>query len=91
MSQVRIVEQNYFEFQNALRSASDRGEKLEPRDKDAWKEWVRANRIQEAAFKSLADKKYEGMTPVIINDDGPWQGYYMYTTEEEAVLKWVRD
>lgn len=91
MSQVRIVEQNYFEFSNALRSASDRGTKLEPRDKERWKAWVNENRIQEAAFKSLADKKYEGMQPVIIDEESPWQGYYMYTTDEEAVLKWVRD
>lgn len=91
MSQVRIVEQNYFEFSNALRAASDKGAKLEPRDKERWKEYVTEHRIQEAAFKSLADKKYEGMQPVIINEDGAWQGYYMYTIAEEAVLKWVRD
>ena len=90
MSQVRIVEQNYFEFSNALRAASDRGNKLEPHDKVDWKAWVNEHRIQEAAFKSLADKKYEGMKPVIINEDGAWGGYYMYTTDEEAVLKWVR-
>ena len=34
MSQVRIVEQNYFEFFNALRAASDNGSKIEPRDKE---------------------------------------------------------
>lgn len=91
MSQVRIVEQNYFEFTNALRAASDRGNKLEPHDKATWKAWVSENHVQEAAFKSIADKKYEGMKPVIINEDGAWRGYYMYTTEEEAVLKWVRE
>ena len=91
MSQVRIVEQNYFEFTVALRTATDSGNKLEPRDKDAWKQYVRENHVQEAAFRSLADKKYEGMTPVVIADGGEWQGYYMYTTSEEAVLKWVRD
>lgn len=91
MSQVRIVEQNYFEFTVALRAASDNGTRIEPRDKDRWKSYVRQNRIQEAAFKSLADKKYEGMQPVIIDEDSAWQGYYMYTTAEEAVLKWVRD
>lgn len=90
MSQVRIVEQNYFEFSVALRSASDRGNKLEPQDKESWKAWVTENRVQEAAFKSIADKKYEGMKPVIINEEGTWGGYYMYTTVEEAVLKWVR-
>jgi len=91
MSQVRIVEQNYFEFTAALRSAADRGNRIEPKDKDRWKDFVREHRIQEAAFKSLADKKYEGMKPVIIADDSPWQGYYLYTTDEEAVLKWVRE
>ena len=91
MSQVRIVEQNYFEFSSALRAAADSGTRLEPRDKERWQAYVKENRIQEAAFRSLADKKYEGMQPVIIAEEGPWQGYYMYTTSEEAVLKWVRD
>jgi hypothetical protein len=91
MSQIRIVEQNYFEFSAALRSAADSGNRIEPQDKDRWKQFVRENKIQEAAFRSLADKKYEGMQPVIIDDGGPWRGYYLYTTSEEAVLKWVRE
>ena len=52
---------------------------------------MREHKIQEAAFMSLAGKKYEGMQPVIIDNDGPWRGYYLYTTDEEAVLKWVRE
>ena len=90
MSQIQIVEQNYFEFTAALRSAADKGTRIEPRDKDRWKKFVRENRIQEAAFRSLAEKKYDGIQPVIIDDDGPWGGYYLYTTSEEACLKWVR-
>jgi hypothetical protein len=91
MSRVRIVEKNYSEFRTALRSAGDRGSKLEPVDKEKWKEFVTENRIQEAAFRSVANKKYEGMKPVVIQDDDRWSGYYMYTTDEEAVLKWERD
>lgn len=91
MSRVRIVEKNYSEFKNALRSATDSGNKLEPVDRDRWKEFVTENRIQEAAFRSIANKKYEGMRPVVIEDDSQWAGYYMYTTDEEAVLKWERD
>ena len=91
MSQVRIVDQNYFEFSVALRDAASKGTRIEPRDKEKWKAWVAENRIQEAAFRSLAGKKYENMQPVIIDEDGPWNGYYLYTTEEEAVLKWVRE
>jgi hypothetical protein len=91
MSRVRIVEKNYSEFTTALRSASDSGRKLEPSDKDQWKEFVTENRIQEAAFRSIANKKYEGMKAVVIKEDDSWGGYYMYTTDEEAVLKWERD
>ena len=91
MSQVRIVEQNYFEFMAALRAASDRGERIEPRDKVRWKVFVKENRIQEAAFRSLAGKKYEGMQAVVIADETPWRGYYLFTSSEEAVLKWVRE
>ena len=91
MSRVRIVEKNYSEFSNALRSASDEGRKLEPVDKAKWKEFVTEHRIQEAAFRSVANKKYEGMKAVVIKDDDRWSGYYMYTTDEEAVLKWERD
>ena len=91
MSRIRIVDQNYFEFSSALRAAAGNGSRIEPRDKDRWKAYVSEHRIQEAAFRSLAGKKYENMQPVIIDDDGPWSGYYMYTTEEEAVLKWVRE
>ena len=91
MSRVRIVEKNYSEFTSALRAATDGGRKLEPVDKAKWKEFVTENRIQEAAFRSIANKKYEGMKPVVIQDDDRWSGYYMYTTDEEAVLKWERD
>ncbi len=91
MSQIRIVEQNYFEFSAALRDATDTGNKIEPHDKTRWKEFVKENRIQEAAFKSLANKKFEEMKPVIIDDGSAWSGYYLYTTVEEACLKWVRE
>lgn len=91
MSRVRIVEKNYSEFMSALRAAADTGRKLEPVDKEAWKEFITENRIQEAAFRSIANKKYEGMKPIVIQDDDRWSGYYMYTTDEEAVLKWERD
>jgi hypothetical protein len=91
MGRPRVVEQNYHEFLLELRAVVNRGNRIEPKEKERWKEWVRANNIQEAAFKSVAEKKYEGMQGVIIDEDGPWRGYYLYTTTEEACLKWVRD
>ena len=91
MSRVRIVEKNYSEFVSALRAATDSGRKLEPVDKAGWKDFVTEHHIQEAAFRSIANKKYEGMKAVVIQEDDSWGGYYMYTTDEEAVLKWERD
>jgi hypothetical protein len=91
MSRPRIVEQNYHEFLVELRAAVNAGNRIEPTDKERWQAWVRENKIQEAAFRSVAARKYEGVSPVILDSDGPWRGYYLYTTSEEACLKWVRD
>lgn len=89
MPRPSIVEQNYFEFKRALQRATDSDQRIEPTDKDRWKNWVRANKIQEAAFKSLAAGKFDGGRAVIIDEDGPWGGYYIYTTDEEICLKWT--
>ena len=91
MARPSIVEQNYFEFKTALRSATDAGNRLEPGDKDKWKAWVRENKVQEAAFKSMASHKFENPKAVILDDEGPWGGYYLYTPEEEICLKWCWD
>lgn len=91
MSRPRIVEQNYHEFLVELRAVVNRGNRIEPKDKERWRVWVKSNEIQEAAFRSIAEKKYEGITPVIIDEEGPWGGYYLHTSAEEACLKWVRD
>jgi hypothetical protein len=36
---------------------------------------------------------YEGLEPVIIDGEAgfEWRGYYLFSADEEAVLKWVRD
>lgn len=91
MSRPRIVERSYFEFKSALQRAADQGTRIEPKDKVRWKAWVRANKVQEAAFKTLASRKFEEVRSVIIDDDSDWGGYYIYTTVEEACLKWTRE
>ncbi len=87
MARSRIVEVNYYEFKQALRKATDIGARIVPRDKDAWKAWVKENGIKEASFRAIGDSQYEGLNPVIITE-GDWAGYYMYTEQEEASLKW---
>lgn len=90
MARPRIVDIDYFQFQRALRRAIDSGERIDRADKKQWSSWVRENHIKEAAFRSFAKGMYEGLEPVIIDGDGDWRGYYLFSTDEEAVLKWER-
>lgn len=90
MARPRIVDVDYFQFQRALRKAIDTGQRIDVSDKDRWLAWVRANHVKEAAFKSFAAGKYEGLSPVIIDAEDEWRGYYLFSTEEEACLKWER-
>ncbi len=91
MARPRIVDVDYFQFQRALRKAIDSGRRIDVSDKERWRAWVRENQIKEAAFKSFAQGKYEGLEPVIIDDDSQWRGYYLFSKQEEACLKWDRN
>jgi len=89
MAFARVVEVNYYDFQAALRKATDASKRLEPRDGAPWKQYVAAHGIKEASFRTIASGKYEGIQLVVIDDNGPWAGCYAYSKSEEAVLKWV--
>lgn len=91
MARPRITDVDYFQFQRALRKAIDTGSRIDEAEKDRWLAWVRENHVKEAAFKSFAKGKYEGLEPVIIDEEGQWRGYYLVSTEEEACLKWDRE
>ncbi len=91
MARPRIVDIDYFQFQQALRKAIDSGQRIDAAEKDRWHTWVRENNVKEAAFKSFAQGKYQGLEPVIIDVTGEWRGYYLVSKQEEACLKWQRD
>lgn len=91
MARPKIVEKDYYQFQQALRRAVDNGKRIDASEKDRWRTWVKEHRIKEASFKSFGAGLYEGLQPVIIDNDDDWGGYYMYSTDEEVVLTWVRD
>lgn len=91
MARPRIVDVDYFQFLHALRKATDTGQRIDVGQKDRWLAWVRENRVKEAAFKTFAEGKYEGLAPVIIDVSGEWRGYYLVSEQEEACLKWERD
>ncbi len=92
MARPKIEDLDYFLFQKALRRAIDNGSRIDRSEKERWSTWVRENHIKEAAFLSFSKRIYEGLEPVIIDGDADfkWRGYYLYSADEEAVLKWVR-
>jgi len=68
MARPRIVDVDYHQFLAALRKASDTGQRIEVGDKTRWLAWVRDNHVKEAAFRTFAQGKYEGLEPVIIDE-----------------------
>lgn len=90
MPRPRIVEVDYFQFQQALRRSIDAGQRIDKSDKDRWSGWVREHRIKEAAFRTFGQGKFEGLEPVIIDTEDDWRGYYLVSRVEEACLKWER-
>jgi hypothetical protein len=90
MARPRIVDVDYHQFLAALRKASDTGQRIEVGDKTRWLAWVRDNHVKEAAFRTFAQGKYEGLEPVIIDASDEWRGYYLVSKQEEACLKWER-
>ncbi len=91
MARPRIVEKDYYQFQQALQRAVDTGNRIDVSEEKRWKEWVKEHRVKEASFKSFGAGMYEGLEPVIINQNDEWGGYYMFSKAEEVVLTWVRD
>jgi hypothetical protein len=91
MARPRIVEVDYFRFQQALRRATDSGERIDRTQKDRWSEWVREHHVKEAAFKSFGQGMYDGLEPVIIDTSDEWRGYYLVSKSEETCLKWDRE
>lgn len=90
MARPKIIEVDYYRFRTELNRAAGVGERLEPTDKDAWKEWVRSNEVREAAFLTMGSNMYDELKPVILTGDNEWQGYYLVSTVDEACLKWGR-
>ncbi len=91
MARPRIVEKDYYQFQQALQRAVDTGSRIDVSEEKRWKEWVKEHRVKEASFKSFGAGMYEGLEPVIITQNDEWGGYYMFSKAEEVVLTWVRD
>jgi len=85
----RIYTVHYFDFVTALRKATNDGQRLEKTEKQRWADYVRKNKIPEAAMNKCAEANLVGgrVEFVIINDDGEWEGYYAYSTVDQFSVK----
>jgi len=85
----RIYSVNYYDFMTALRKASNAGQRIEKTEKQRWLKYVRSHNVPEAAMSKSADSKGVGgrVEYVIITDNEDWEGYYVYSQEDEFCVK----
>ena len=79
----------YFDFVPALRKAINDGHRIDKAEKQRWADYVRKNKIPEAAMNVKAEAMRVGgrVESVIINDNGEWEGYYVYSNEDQFCVK----
>jgi hypothetical protein len=84
----RVKEVEFWSFLDALRAASDNHQKIEPKDKDAWKAYLKAHRMSEPMLEEFAKARFMEYQKVIIKADSEWDGFYIYSVDDEGALKW---
>lgn len=84
----RIREVEFWAFKDALGRAQDTNRKLEPIDKDDWKAWLKSNRMSEPMMEQFAKARFISFNKVIILGDPDWEGFYMYSDDDEGAIRW---
>ena len=89
MNKPRIYSVYYQDFVAALQKAINAGHRIDKTEKQRWADYVRKNKIPEAAMGKHAESMSVGgrIKFVIINDDGDWEGYYAYSNDDQFCLK----
>ena len=93
MGRPRIVDVDYYDFKRHLRAATDKGGRLEPSDKEAWKTYLTENKISDVTMKAWGRQKFALGAPtlVVLKAGAKYDGFYAYSDPDEAALKWERD
>ena len=86
-----FVEADYYAFRQMLQKAANAGDRIEPADKKAWAAYIKAKGINEVSFLHHARAKYSNVKGVIIDHGNEWDGFYAYSVDDEACLKWERE
>jgi hypothetical protein len=85
----RIYTVYYVDFVDALQKAINAGQRIDKTEKQRWADYVRKNKIPEAAMSKRGESMCLGgrIESVIINDNGEWEGYYVYSKDDQFCVK----
>lgn len=91
MRRSRLVEVNYFDFTKNLKAASDSGVRIERTDRDRWAAYIKAHEVKEAGSEAIARTQTgaSDLRSVIIDGDGAWAGYYLYSKDTGICFRFV--
>jgi hypothetical protein len=88
MARAKVVEFDYYQFLNLLRTAADSGARIDKADA-RWAQYVKDNAINEVAATAIAKQKFESAVPVIIAEGKDTDGLYFYSKNDEGCLRLV--
>lgn len=84
----RIKEVEFWSFKDALQRAHDYGRKIDPSDRDEWRAWLKAHRMSEPMMEEFAKSRFMAYKKIILTDDPDWEGFYMYSDDDEGAICW---
>ena len=84
----RIKEVEFWSFKDALQRAYDDGRKIEPGDRGDWRAWLKAHRMSEPMMEEFAKSRFMSYNKIILLDDPDWEGFYMYSDDDEGAISW---
>jgi len=90
MSRPIVEKLNFQEFRRALDKAMAAGTRILPTEGARWAAYVSANGVREINFRAYTSAQYEKLDALIIDEQAPWGGYYLWSAAEEVVLRWRR-
>ena len=89
MGERRVFEIPYSDFSQILRSASNKKQKIEKTNKEAWKSYVTKHTVPEPAllYRGKSATLSGKVDVIIIDGAGESDGYYVYSADEQVSLK----
>jgi len=90
MAQPRIVEVDYYVLLDKLKAAVAAGGRIEKTDKESWQAYLSTHDVNVTTMQAWAKVKFmRGKAKMaIINHGADWDGFYVYSDQDELALKW---